>query len=134
METYNDTPYQTFKESTVGALDNKEGFAVALDTGEGTVKVATGADDSIGIMKQKLQNGSIGDGAVNVRLIGKGGTVKAVAGGVIAKGGRVKSASGGKVVAASAGDRSIGIKLTQGNSADGDVIEILDIVEFIPVA
>ncbi|MGE9267643.1 MAG: hypothetical protein ACQKBY_06065 [Verrucomicrobiales bacterium] len=132
MNTYNDTPYQTFLEATPGALDDKAGFSVALDTAENSVKLATGADDSIGIMKQKLQPGTISDGAVNVRLLGKGGTVKAVAGGVIAKGARVKSASGGKVVAASAGDRSIGIKLTQGSSADGDVIEILDIVEFIP--
>ena len=132
METYNDTAYNTFNEATVGALDNKEGYAVALDTAENTVKLATGADDSIGFIKQKLQNGTLSDGAVNVRMLGKGGTVKAVAGGVIPKGARVKSAAGGKVVAAAGGDRSIGIKLTHGSSADGDVIEILDVIEFIP--
>ena len=132
MNTYNDTPYATFKEATVGALDNRIGYAVALDAAEGAVQLATGADDSIGFIKTKLQNGALGDGAVNVRLLGKGGTVKAVAGGVIPKGSRVKSAAGGKLVVAGAGDRSIGIKLTQGSSADGDVIEILDVVEVAP--
>lgn len=132
MESHNDSAYQTFKEATVGALDSKEGFAVALDTAENTVKLASSAGDSIGFIKGKMQDGAQGDGSVNIRLIGKGGTVKVVAGGVIAKGARVKSAAGGKVVVAATSDRSIGIKLTHGSSADGDVIEILDIVEVAP--
>lgn len=132
METYNDSAYKTFNESTVGALDASVGLAVALDTAENTVKKATSATDSIGVIAGKLQDGPLGDGAVNVRLLGKGGTVKVVAGGAIAKGARVKTAAGGKVVAASSSDRSIGVKLTQGSSADGDVIEILDVIEVTP--
>lgn len=132
METYNDSAYQTFLEPSVGDLDAKEGHAVALDTAENTVKLATGANDAIGFIKGKLQDGPLGDGSVNVRLLGKGGTVKVVAGGSIAKGTRVKVAAGGKVVAASSSDRSVGIKLTHGSSADGDVIEILDVVEVAP--
>lgn len=130
MNTYQDTHLRTFKEATVGALDNKEGYAVALDTAENTVKLATGADDAIGVMRGKLQNGALGDGNVSVAAVGP--SDKVVAGGVIAKGARVKAASGGKVVTAATGERSIGIKLTHGNSADGDVIEILKVVEVAP--
>jgi len=54
------------------------------------------------------------------------------AGGSIAKGARVKWGTGGKVVSASAGDKSHGIKLTQGSSADGDIIEIIVLNEDIP--
>lgn len=132
MQTYNDTPYATFLETDTGALDGKEGHAVALDDGENTVKLATGSSNSIGFIKQKLQNGPIGDGAVNIRLLGKGGTLKAVSGAVIAKGSRVKVDASGRLIAAASGDRSVGIKLTQGNSAAGDVIEILDIIETAP--
>lgn len=131
-QIYNDGAYKTFKEATVGALDNKEGYAVALDTAENTVKLATGSADSIGIIKQKLQDGSGGTGDVNIRLLGKGGTVKVVAGGAIAKGALVMTASGGKVVVATTTSRAIGRKLTHGTSADGDVIEILDNIETAP--
>lgn len=130
MNTYHDTPLRTFKEANVGDLDNKEGCAVALDTDENTVKLATGANDAIGVIRGKLQNGSLGDGSVNVSMHGP--TDKVVAGGVIAKGARVKAAPGGKVVVAASGERSIGIKLTQGSSADGDVIEIIKVVEVAP--
>lgn len=132
MSTYSDGAYRTFKEASVGALDEKEGYAVALDSAEECVKLATGAADSIGIMSGKLQNGAQGDGAVSVRLLGKGGTVKVVAGGAIDKGELVMSASGGKVVVATTAARAIGRKLTQGTSADGDVIEIIDNIEVAP--
>jgi hypothetical protein len=133
MNTYNDSPYQTFKEATVGALDGKEHHVVELDpTNDDGVRLATGANGSVGVLKQKLQDGPLGTGDVNVRLLGGGGTIKVVAGGAIAKWARVKSAVGGKVVVASTGDRSIGIKKTNGTSADGDVIEIIDIQEQAP--
>ena len=83
-------------------------------------------------MKQKLQNGTVSTGTVNVRLLGKGGTSRVVTGGVIAKGARIKIDNSAKAVTAASGDRSIGIKLTEGNSANNDVIEILDIVEVAP--
>lgn len=130
MNTYQDSHLRTFNEATVGALDDKEGYAVALDTAENTVKLATSADDAIGVIRGKLQDGASGDGTVSVAAIGP--SDKVVAGGVIAKGARVKAASGGKVVTAASTDRSIGIKLTQGSSADGDVIEIIKVVEVAP--
>lgn len=128
MKTYTDGPTATFAEETTDALLNKEGFLLALGTAEGTVKLATSIDDAIGVLQDKRE----GDPHVNVRLLGKGGTVKVKAGGVIAKGARVKWGTGGKVVTvgASAGTyRTVGVKLSQGNSADGDVIEILDTIE-----
>jgi len=128
METYQDTAYHPFKEETTDALLNKEGFLVALGTAADTVKLATSIDDAIGVLFEKQE----GNPHVNVRLLGKGGTVKVKAGGVIAKGARVKWGTGGKVVTvgAVAGTyRTVGVKLTQGNSADNDVIEILDTIE-----
>lgn len=121
METYTDTPYYSFKEETLDALKDKEGFLVELGTAEGTVKLATSAANVVGVLFQKQE----GNPHVNVRLLGKGGTVKVKAGGVIAKGARVTWATGGKVASAATGTL-LGRKLTQGNSADNDVIEILD--------
>jgi hypothetical protein len=128
MDTYDDTAYKSFKEETVDALLDKEGFLVTLGTAEGTVKLATSINDAMGVIKEKQK----GNPHVNIRLLGKGGTVKVKAGGVIAKGARVKWGTGGKVVTvgASAGTyRTIGTKLSHGNSADGDIIEILDTIE-----
>lgn len=128
MKTFTDGPYMTFAEETTDALIDKEGYLLALGTAEGTVKLATSIDDAIGVLQDKRE----GDPHVNVRLLGKGGTVKVKAGGVIAKGARVKWGTGGKVVTigAVAGTyRTVGVKLSQGNSADGDVIEILDTIE-----
>ncbi|MCW1885625.1 DUF2190 family protein [Luteolibacter flavescens] len=128
METYTDTPYKPFKEEVADALLNKEHFLVALGTAPDTVKLATSTDDAIGVLFEK----SAGNPHVNVRLLGKGGSVKVKAGGVIAKGARVIWGAGGKVVtvpAAAGTYRTVGIKLTQGNSADNDVIELLDTIE-----
>lgn len=133
MKTYSEGPYRTFAESTTDALTDKEFFLVALDTNENTVKLATSVDDAIGVLYEKRP----GDPHVNVRLLGKGGTVKVKAGGVIAKGARVIWGTGGKVITkpTSAGvARTLGVKLSQGNSADGDIIEIDDIVERARVA
>lgn len=128
METYTDTPYKPFKEEATDALLDKEGFLVALGTAPDTVKLATSIDDAIGVLYAKHQ----GDPHVNVRLLGKGGTVKVKAGGVITKGARVTWGTGAKVVALTATPgtyRTLGIKLSQGSSADGDVIELLDSIE-----
>jgi hypothetical protein len=136
MDTRNDTPFVTFLEETVGALDGKEGYLLMLGTNENTVKLATSGDVAIGVMAGKLQNGSIGDGAVNVRLLGKGGTVKVKAGGIIAKGARVIWGTGGVVLTqtlTTGSYRTLGRKLGQGSSALNDVIEILDLVEPIIV-
>ncbi|WP_193214808.1 DUF2190 family protein [Luteolibacter marinus] len=128
MQTFTDSPYHAFAEEATDALLDKEHHLVALGAAEGTVKLATSIDDAIGVLFQKQQ----GNPHVNVRLLGKGGTVKVVAGGVIAKGARVTWGAGAKVVTLSAAAgtyRTVGMKLTQGNSAANDVIELLDVVE-----
>ena len=121
IETYTDTPYKPFKEAVLDALLNKEGYLVELGTASDTVQIATSANNAIGVLVKKDQ----GNPHVNVRLLGKGGSVKVVAGGVIAKGANVGWASGGKVVTLATGN-TLGRKLTQGSSADNDVIEIVD--------
>ncbi|MFT3991175.1 MAG: hypothetical protein QM680_07175 [Luteolibacter sp.] len=67
----------------------------------------------------------------------KGGTLKIKTSGIIAKGARVTWGAGGKAVTqptAAGTYRTLGRKLTQGNSADGDIIEILDVIERVTVA
>lgn len=133
MNTFTDTAYYTLAEEAVDALLDKEGFLVALGAGEGTVKLATSQDDVIGVLFAKQK----GNPHVNVRLLGKGGTVKIKGGGVIAKGARLIWGAGAKVLTQPVGAgtyRTIGIKLSQGNSANNDVIEVLDIVETRTVA
>lgn len=133
METFTEGAYRTFVEETTDALLDKEFYLVALGTNENTVKLATSVDDAIGVLYQKRE----GDPHVNVRLIGKGGTVKVIAGGVIAKGARVIWGTGGKVITrpTSGGiHRTLGRKLGQGSSASGDIIEILDVMEDAKVA
>ena len=132
MDTYTDGAYKTFSEETLDALLDKEGYLVALGTNEGTVKIATSGDDVIGVLTDKTN----GSSQVTVRLLGKGGTVKVKAGGVIAKNARVIWATGGKVITQTLTTgtyRTLGRKLTQGNSADGDVIELLDTIERVTV-
>lgn len=128
MRSYTDSPYKTFTEETPGQLTGKEGYLVEL-TANGTVQLFT-SGLAIGVMHGKLQ----GSNDVNVRLLGKGGTVKVVQGGAITVATRVKGASGGKVVAsATTADRSLGIKIDPtGNGADGDVTEIIDVIQTLP--
>ena len=121
METYTDTPYKSFKEATTDALLNMEGRLVELGTAADTVQLAASANGAIGVLHKKNQ----GDPHVTVRLLGKGGSVKVVAGGVIAKGANVGWASGGKVITQATGN-TLGRKLSQGSSADNEVIEIVD--------
>lgn len=130
-QLYNDSCYQSFEETTLLDLLDKEGFALELDTNDNTVKLATGPDNAIGVLHSR---NTMESKEVTVRLFGCGGTYKAKAGGVIAKGARVKVANGGKFVASTAGDRSVGLKRTQGNAADNDLIEVIDSVEFDPQA
>jgi len=121
VETYTDTPYKSFKEATTDALLNMEGRLVELGTAADTVQLATSGNNAIGVLVHKDQ----GNPHVNVRLLGKGGSVKVVAGGVIAKGANVGWGTGGKVVTLATGN-TLGRKLSQGSSADNEVIEIVD--------
>jgi hypothetical protein len=123
-EVYTDTAYRTFEEKTAGQLTGKEGYLVEL-TSDGKVQLLT-SGLAIGVMHGKLE----GSNDVNIRLLGKGGTMKCVKGGAIAIGVRVKGASGGKLTTTTTNDRSIGIIISPTtNGADGDVCEVLDIVE-----
>ena len=89
-------------------------------------------DSAIGVMHGKLEGGD----AVSVRLLGKGGTVKVKAGGVIPKDSWVVLGAGGKAIV-QPGDagthQTLGRKLTQGNSADGDIFELLDLIERVTI-
>lgn len=133
MKTFTEGPYATFAEETTDALLNKERYLVALGTAAGTVKLAADGDTAIGVLQEKRE----GDPHVNVRLLGKGGTLKVIAGGVIAKDARVIWGTGGKVITQTTTTgtyRTLGRKLSQGNSASGDIIEVLDIIERVTVA
>jgi len=132
--TYTEGPYKSFEEETLLDLQDKEGFLVMLGAADNTVKLATSGAVAIGVLHGRT---SLESKDVAVRLLGKGGTVKMMAGGIIAKGSRVVWAAGGKVVAqpAAAGSyRTLGVKLEQGDSADNDVIEVLDLIEPVTVA
>ncbi len=124
IEVYTENGYRTFTEETPGQLTGKEGYLVELVSTGKVQLLASGL--AIGVVHQKLE----GANDVTIRLLGKGGTVKCVKGGAIAIGARVKGASGGKLTTTSSGDRSIGIIISPTTSgADGDVCEVLDIVE-----
>jgi len=134
METYTDGPYKTFEEENLGDLRDKEFYLVELGAADGTVKLATSGDTAIGVIFGRTTY----DGkTVSVRLLGKGGTVKIKAGGVIAKAARVIWGAGGKILTlpgAAGSYRTLGRKLSMGNSANNDVIEILDTIEPVTVA
>ncbi len=75
-------------------------------------------------------------GKDGVRLLGKGGSLKMKAGGVIAKGARLIWGTGAKVIVqpgTTGTYRTLGRKLTQGNSADNDIIEVLDTIERVTI-
>lgn len=128
-ETYVDGNYRTFEEKTAGQLTGKEGYLVEL-TSDGKVQLLT-TGLAIGVMHQKLQ----GSNDVAIRLLGSSGTVKMVKSAAIAIGARVKGVSGGKIATAGNSERSIGIVISPAaNGADGDVCEVLDVVEMTPAA
>ncbi|MBK1884883.1 hypothetical protein JIN85_20905, partial [Luteolibacter pohnpeiensis] len=111
----------SFVEETVDALLNQEHKLVELGAAAGSVKLATSAANAVGVLTEKQP----GNPHVTVRLLGKGGTVKMVASAIINKGERLTWAAGGNVAPAATGFL-LGRKLTQGASAAGDVIEVLD--------
>lgn len=132
MKTFSEGPYRTFAEETTDALKDKENYLVALGTADGTVKLAADGDTAIGVLSAKRE----GDPHVTVRLLGKGGTLKIIAGGVIAKDARVIWGTGGKVITTGTTTgtyRTLGRKLSHGNSAAGDIIEVLDLIERVTV-
>ncbi len=128
---HNDGAYRTFEENVAAALDGKEYYVVELVAASGKVQLfSAGAPFALGVMWEKIKAGNT---SVTIRLLGKGGTTKVIQNGAIAPGARVMPAAGGKVATAAAGNRTIGIKINPiNNGADGDVIEIADVIENVP--
>ena len=134
METYIESHYRSFEEENLGDLVGKEFYFVALGAADNTIKLAASGDEVIGVLHERT---SMESKDVSVRMLGKGGTVKVKAGGIIAKGGRVIWGAGAKalpVPGAAATYRTLGRKLSQGNSANNDVIEIIDVIEPVVVS
>lgn len=124
---------RTFVEEVAGALDSKEFYLVELGAADNSVKLLTATvSNVIGVFENKLQAGEVD---VNIRMLGKNGTFKVKMGGVAAQGDRLIGANGGKAVKLPAGTpglhRVIGRKLTYGNSADNDVVEVSDQPEWV---
>lgn len=125
--TYVDENTRTFAIETPGNLDGKQDYLVELGAAEDSVKLLVTPGNAIGTVRNILQ---AGHPQVAIRLLGKDGTLRVVQSAAIAKGALVKAAAGGTVVpAATAGDRVLGRKLSQGNGAVGEIIEIIDALE-----
>ena len=127
--TANDSPYQSFNAAVPANLVGKEGYGVEQVSGTNTIQLYT-AGPLIGWLYQRLE----GDTAWNVRLAGKGGTVRVVAGGAIgAAPAMVKMLTGGTMVAAATTEKAHGVKIRDvAASASGDFIEIIDRFEVVP--
>lgn len=121
--SYSDTAYKSFTAAVPANLVGQENSVVELVAGTNTIQLytATGAPP-LGFLFQRLE----GDTAWNVRLIGKGGTVRAKAGATIAANAYVKAAAGGTVITADSGDKAIGMLIGGVAAATGDVVEVLD--------
>lgn len=121
-ETYTDGPYRAYKAAVPADLAGKENYAVEQIAGTENIQLYTNGP-LLGFLHQRIEGGD----TWNVRLPGKGGTLKCVAGGAINTPGYVKPANGGKVVAAVSTNLACGIKTSPiAAAADGDVIEIVD--------
>ena len=132
-QTYNDSPYQTFAAAVPANLVGLEGYAVELVPGTNTIQLytATAGRPLLGWLFERLE----GDINWNVRLAGKGGTVRAVAGdGSIGTApAYVKAQNGGTMIAAVSGNLAHGIKLSPVVAdAANDVIEIQDAFITVP--
>lgn len=129
--TETNSPFKSYQANVADALVGKEGYAVEQVNGSDNKIQLYTTGPLLGFLHERLE----GDDAWNVRLIGKGGTVRCVAGPGTAIGtpAYVKPANGGKVVLAASTDIACGIKTYPGaNSADGDFIEIVDVLVKLP--
>jgi hypothetical protein len=126
-QTYNDSPYQSFPAAVPANLVGMEGYAVEIVPGTNTIQLytATANRPLLGWLFERLE----GDVNWNVRLAGKGGTVRCIAGdGSIGQApAPVKAQAGGTMVAAGNGANAHGMKINP-VVADvaNDVIEIVD--------
>lgn len=136
-----DRGYRTFQEEVAGALDNKEYSLLepgTSGTGDNTVKLNATLGNEKGVMFEKLQNVTGKKDDINVRLLGKGGTVKVIQNAAINYGAWVMADSGAltkvKAVPGTTGTyHAIGWKCSQGGGAQNDVIEIVDAFKVIIV-
>lgn len=126
-QVYSDSPYKSFPAAVPANLVGMEGYAVELVPGTNTIQLytATAGRPLLGWLFERLE----GDVTWNVRLIGKGGTVRAIAGdGSIGQAPcYVKAQNGGTMVAAVSGNLAHGTKVSPAVAdAANDVIEIAD--------
>ena len=125
-QTYVDGPYREFQENVDQALVGKEGYVVEIIAGNKIQLYAAGIP--IGVIMQRLE----GSNAYSVRLFGKGGTLRAIAGGALNSPAYVKAANGGKMVAANSGDKCHGVCISPAVAAANDVIEVIDNPQVMP--
>lgn len=117
------------EEAVLNALDGKEDLLVSMNTA-GKVVLFDGSLPAIGVFVSRLQPGSP---AINIRLLGKAGTVRMVQNVAINPGVRLVGVNAnGRVGIAATGNRSVGIKVSDFAGAAGDVIEVCDVVELLP--
>ena len=132
-QTYNDSPYQSFPANVAADLLGKDGYAVELVPGSNNIQLytATAGRPLLGWLFEKLE----GDINWNVRLAGKGGTVRCVAGdGSIGQAPCfVKAQAGGTMIAGTSGAVAHGVKISPVVAdAANDVIEINDVWVTMP--
>lgn len=127
--TPNDGPFMSFEANVPADLVGKEGYAVEQVANTKKIQLYTGNGLLLGWLVQRLE----GDVSWSVRLAGKGGTARCVAGGVINTPGYVKAQNGGTMIAANSGDKAHGKKIApNAASAANDFIEIVDGFEVVP--
>jgi hypothetical protein len=124
--TYVNTAYRSFEENVAGALVGKEGCVVEIVAGNKIQLYNAGIP--IGVLYQRLE----GSNAWDVRLFGKGGTLRAIAGGAINCPAYVKAQAGGLMIAAGSGDKCHGVAIQPNMCAQNDVIEVIDNPQIMP--
>lgn len=126
-QTFVDSPYKSFPAAVHANLVGMEGYAVEMIPGTNTIQLytATAGRPPLGWLFERLE----GDVNWSVRLIGKGGTVRTVAGdATIGQApAAVSIAAGGAMTACASGGNAQGLKISPpGPDAAGDVLEIVD--------
>lgn len=124
--TYTDTPYISLTEAVAGALTGKDDLLISLNNA-GKAVLYDGSAPAIAVM---IGKNSPDDTVIQARLLGKGGTCRMIQSAAIVPGSLVKAVSASaRVATATAGSKGLGYKLTPGNGAAGDVIEVIDLPE-----
>lgn len=126
-QTFVDSPYKSFPAAVPANLVGMEGYAVEMIPGTNTIQLytATAGRPLLGFLFERLE----GDVNWAVRLPGKGGTLRCVAGdGSIGQAPCwVKAVAGGTVAACPNGQNAVGFKISPlVADAAGDIIEIVD--------